>query len=268
AVEPASGVPVQSNQPVSQSESFVTVLALEDGRLNKIGELTGLGKTEQIYSVRFIGDRGYVVTFRQTDPLYVIDLSDPKNPTVSGELKIPGFSSYLHPVGENLLLGVGQDATEEGRVQGSQISLFDVSDPKNPTRTSQLSLGGGSSEIQYDHHAFLFWQKTGLAVIPHQSFGPEGPFIGATAATIQPGTGLIELGRTLQPTGDQDLWRGQIRRSMIIGNSLYTISEVGVEALDPSTLASKTWVAFPMPKPVITDPYAEGKAPTVKVPTG
>ena len=261
AVEPSGG-PVQSNQPVSQSESFVTVLALEDGRLNKIGELAGLGKTEQIYSVRFIGDRGYVVTFRQTDPLYVIDLSDPKNPTVSGELKIPGFSSYLHPVGENLLLGVGQDATEEGRVQGSQISLFDVSDPKNPTRTSQLSLGGGSSEIQYDHHAFLFWPKTGLAVIPHQSFGPEGLFIGAVAATVQPGTGLIELGRTSQPAGGPNAWPNNIRRSMVIGNSLYTISEVGVEALDPNTLASKTWVAFPIPEPVITDPYAEGKAPT------
>ncbi len=255
AVEPVPGGLSQSNQPASQSESLVTVLALEDGRLNKIGELAGLGKTEQIYSVRFIDDRGYVVTFRQTDPLYVIDLSDPKQPTVSGELKIPGFSSYLHPVGENLLLGVGQDATEEGRVQGSQISLFDVSDPKNPTRTSQLSLGSGSSEIQYDHHAFLFWPKTGLAVIPHQSFGPEGPFIGATAATVQPGTGLIELGRTSQPTGDQDLWRGQIRRSMVIGNSLYTISEVGVEALDPSTLASKTWVAFPVPKEVPPNPY-------------
>ncbi|MCG8321290.1 MAG: beta-propeller domain-containing protein, partial [Cytophagales bacterium] len=98
----------------SGSESFVTVLRPTDGELTAISSIGGLGRGEQIYAVRFMGDVGYVVTFRQIDPLYVLDLTDPANPVLEGELKIPGYSAYLHPVGDGLLLGVGQDASEEG----------------------------------------------------------------------------------------------------------------------------------------------------------
>ena len=151
-----------------ESESLVTVLeAQPSGEMETVGRVDGLGKTEQIYSVRFMGDMAYVVTFRQTDPLYTLDLSDPTSPEVVGELKILGYSAYLHPVGEGLLLGVGPDATEDGRVQGTQVSLFDVSDPANPTRVDQLTLSEGSnSNVEYDHHAFLYWDPAGLAVIP------------------------------------------------------------------------------------------------------
>ena len=102
------------------------------GRLEKAGQVGGLGRGERIYAVRFIGDRGYVVTFRQTDPLYTLDLADPARPRVTGELKILGYSAYLHPVGEHELVGVGQDATPEGIRLGTQVSLFDVSDPAAP----------------------------------------------------------------------------------------------------------------------------------------
>ena len=112
------------------SESQVTVLATEGNRLVEVGRVGGLGKTETIRAVRFMGPVGYVVTFRQTDPLYVIDLSDPTEPVAAGELKIPGFSAYLHPVAEGRLIGVGQDADPEtGATKGLQISLFDVTDP-------------------------------------------------------------------------------------------------------------------------------------------
>jgi uncharacterized secreted protein with C-terminal beta-propeller domain len=90
--------------------------------------------SERVKAVRFMGTQAYVVTFRQTDPLYVIDLADPTNPVVTGELKIPGYSAYLHPVGDGLLLGVGQSAELDGRTLGTQMSLFDVSDPANPQR--------------------------------------------------------------------------------------------------------------------------------------
>ena len=98
-----------------ESESSVTVLRERDGRLEQIGKVGGLGKGERIYAVRFLGDVGYLVTFRQVDPLYTLDLSNPAAPKVAGELKITGYSAYLHPIGEDLLLGVGQDATEQGR---------------------------------------------------------------------------------------------------------------------------------------------------------
>ena len=113
-------------------QSYVTTLARRDGQLAQLGQVGGLGKGERIYSVRFIDDVGYVVTFRQVDPLYIVDLSAPANPRVRGELKIRGYSAYLHPVGGDLLLGVGQDATEQGQLRGTQLSLFDVSDPAQP----------------------------------------------------------------------------------------------------------------------------------------
>jgi hypothetical protein len=147
------------------SESSVRVLRPDGDELVEIGSVSGLGVTEQIYAVRFIGPTAYVVTFRQTDPLYVIDLSDPTTPVVSGELKIPGYSAYLHPVGEGLLLGVGQDADEQGVTRGTKLSLFDVSDPAAPVEVSSLMIGG-SSEAEWDHHAFLYWPADGTIVIP------------------------------------------------------------------------------------------------------
>ncbi|MEO6496207.1 MAG: beta-propeller domain-containing protein, partial [Solirubrobacteraceae bacterium] len=107
--------------------SAVSTLSLSN--MEQVGRVGGLGKGERIYAVRFIGEKAYIVTFRQVDPLYVLDLSDPARPRVTGELKIAGYSAYLHPVGDDLILGVGQDAGRDGRTTGTQLSLFDVSDP-------------------------------------------------------------------------------------------------------------------------------------------
>lgn len=152
------------------SESFVTTLERRDGDLVELGKVGDMGRGEQIHSVRFLGEVGYVVTFRQVDPLYTIDLSDPASPTVTGELKIPGFSSYLHPTEAGKLIGIGQDADPEtGMTTGTQVSVFDVSDPANPLRTAQWTLPGGSSTAEGDHHAFLWWAAEDLLVVPMSS---------------------------------------------------------------------------------------------------
>ena len=165
---------------------MITILEPQDSELVVVGMVAGLGKGERIYSVRFIEETAYVVTFRQTDPLYTVDLSDPSDPKVLGELKILGYSAYLHPLGDDLLLGVGQDADERGRVEGTQVSIFDVSDPANPERIAQLTLAKGSnSAVEYDHRAFLYWDPASLAVIPIQRWsweareGKEEVFFGA-----------------------------------------------------------------------------------------
>lgn len=156
------------------SESFVTVLALQGDALVEIGQVGDLGPTETIQSVRFIGDTAYVVTFRQTDPLYVVDLADPTNPRAVGELHVPGFSAYLHPLGDGLLLGVGQDGTAEGVLTGAKVSLFDVSDPASPTELATWTApGNSSSEVQWDHHAFLWWPATQTAVLPVSSWSED-----------------------------------------------------------------------------------------------
>ncbi len=116
----------------SWGDDLTNQLYVLDDDLQTVGKIEGVAQGESIRSVRFVGDTGYVVTFEQTDPLFVIDLSDPTNPVIKGELKIPGFSSYLHPVGDGLMLGVGFDGTETGTNGGLKISLFDVSDPENP----------------------------------------------------------------------------------------------------------------------------------------
>lgn len=226
-----------------ESESFVTVLSVDGGRLTAVGRVGGLGRGEQIYAVRFIGDVGYVVTFRQVDPLYTVDLSRPAAPKVLGELKIRGYSAYLHPVGENLLLGVGQDATARGRQLGTQLSLFDVSDLRNPTRLHQFTVPGGSSEVEYDHLAFLYWPATGLAVLPLQRWGEDGPeFVGAAGFRVDR-SGIADLGRLSHPVRDE--WRGQIRRSLVVGDRLFTVSDVGMLASPLDTLQGGTWVRFP-----------------------
>ncbi|MGH7857121.1 MAG: beta-propeller domain-containing protein, partial [Candidatus Binatia bacterium] len=232
-------------EEVPASESFVTVLAQRDEVLAEVGRVGGLGRGERIYAVRFIGDVGYVVTFRQVDPLYTLDLSDPTRPRVVGELKIPGYSSYLHPVGDGLVLGVGQEATDEGRVLGTQLSLFDVRDPAAPKRLAQLGLGGGSSGAEYDHHAFLWWPPSKLAVLPLQLYpvaedGSGQYFAGAVGLRVD--ADIEEVGRLSHPA-PADSFAG-ISRALVAGGALYTVSESGVMRSDLGSLERSAWVSF------------------------
>lgn len=134
-------------------------LYIFDSNMNQTGIIDSFAKDEQIRSARYIGDYAYVVTFRQTDPLFVINLSDPKNPKIEGELKLPGFSSYLHPVGSGLLVGVGDDGDENGTNGNMKVSLFSVSDPKNPKELSSVKVGNGnnyvSSDVSYSYKSFV-----------------------------------------------------------------------------------------------------------------
>jgi len=136
-----------------------------DKNLQEIGSLKDLGQTEQIYSVRFLEDRGYLVTFRQTDPFYVLDLSNPQNPAKKGELKIPGFSSYLHPLAKNLILGIGRENSQ------LKVSLFDVSDPQSPAEIDKYLLKDYSSDILQTHLAFLQDPKHSIFFVPGSQDG-------------------------------------------------------------------------------------------------
>ena len=227
-------------RPERDSESFVTVLGERGSELALLGRAEGLGRGERIYAVRFAGDKGYVVTFRQVDPLYTLDLSRKTDPRVAGELKLLGFSAYLHPISDDLLLGVGQDATEQGRVTGAQLSLFDVSDPRRPARRAQASLGAGaSSTAEYDPHAFLYWNPARLAVIPLSTYGDRGPqFEGAVGFRIGTAS-IVEAGRISHPSrAGEDAYKPPIGRSLVVGDKLYTLSFAGLAANRLDDLAS------------------------------
>jgi Beta propeller domain len=233
--------PVWWNGPARrESESFVTVLEEEGGKLVSVGRVGGLGKGERIYAVRFMEDVGYVVTFRQVDPLYIVDLSSPRRPRVAGELKIRGYSSYLHPIGDDLLLGVGQDATEQGRTLGTQVSVFDVRNLGRPIRLHRRTLESSSSEAEYDHHAFLYWPRTRLAVIPVNRYDRTSYDSFALGLRVGRG-GIDEVGEV---THDQTEGYDPIRRSVVVGNGLYTVSAKGVKASDLADLSTRAWIAF------------------------
>ncbi|MPZ88452.1 MAG: benzoate transporter [Nitriliruptorales bacterium] len=248
------------------SESSVVVLAEQDDELVEVGRVGGLGRTERIYAVRYLGDLAAVVTFRQTDPLYVLDLSDPTAPRLEGELKIPGYSSYLHPVGDDLLLGVGQDADDAGRVLGVQASLFDLSDRSAPERIAQVTFGEGSSEVEHNPRAFLYWPPEGLAVLPLQTYdfdertGVDSGFSGAVALAVE-SRDLREKGRlSHEPAAESADDPGvgvapgepmpfsptqePIRRALVVDGVLYTLSERGLAAHDLDTLAETGFARF------------------------
>ncbi|HEX2128489.1 MAG TPA: beta-propeller domain-containing protein [Solirubrobacterales bacterium] len=235
--------PWREDGQAERSQSFLTTLAVDGDRLREVGQVGGLGRGEQIYAVRMMGDRGYVVTFRQVDPLYVLDLADAASPRVLGELKIPGYSAYLHPVGEGFLLGIGQDATGRGMTTGVQASLFDVRDPANPARLDRESFGRYTySEVEYDHHAFSFFPEHGLAVIPLEGYTPREDFYGAAGLKVDPAA-ADPLGRVAKISHGSD--SGDIiRRSLLLGDRVYTVSGAGVAAHEPLALGLLGFAPF------------------------
>ncbi len=250
------------------TESQIVVLAERDGSLETVGSVGGLGKGERIYAVRFMGPVGYVVTFRETDPLYTVDLSDPADPRVVGELKIPGYSAYLHPAEDDRLIGVGQDATEQGRTVGTQLSLFDVADLAAPERTDTYGLPDSWSEVEHDPHAFLYWPADDLVVVPvqrHDAAEPL-PMPDRDGAAVDPwlpppgeavvlrleGDRFAELGVVQHPvpesrSHDPGWYEATIRRSLVVGDTLWTVSAAGVMGHDVQDLSERAWVPFDLP---------------------
>ncbi len=205
-----------------------------DKNLKIVGELEGLAETEQIYSTRFIGDRLYMVTFRQVDPFFVIDLSNPTNPKELGKLKIPGFSRYLHPYDKDTIIGIGQDATEAGRTRGLKVSLFDVSDVENPKEVAKFVTDEkyAQSTALTEHKAFLFDREKELMVIPVYSYnygrdGDSSGYNGAFVFKINKDAielrGLIDHSMAEGGSGNYR-YRAQVERSLWINELLYTKS--------------------------------------------
>ena len=220
----------------NKSSSAVRVLEQDGDRLKEVGIVDGLGKGERIYSARFIGDRGYLVTFRRTDPLYTLDLSNPRSPEVTGELKITGYSAHLQPVGENRLIGIGQEADENGRTQGTQVSLFDVSDPAAPRRLAQHHVSNAQSEAEYDPHAILWWPGTNLLVLPMYRYEPVGGDSETGALALRVTDQKVDPVGELKQSPNRDGYAPQIRRNLVVGDTLWSLTDTELRASSLSTL--------------------------------
>ncbi|SOC10990.1 uncharacterized secreted protein with C-terminal beta-propeller domain [Ureibacillus xyleni] len=227
-------------------------LLIFNKKMEKVGEVRDLAKGEKIYSVRFMGDKAYIVTFKQVDPLFVIDLEQPENPKVLGELKIPGFSNYLHPLDENHLIGFGYET--ESRVDsfskepivtttGMKISLFDVSDFSNPKEQDTVTIGGRGtySDIQYNHKALFRNAALNYYGFPVTIYEAKGDYeiaykgTGALVYEITAEKGIQLKGNLIKNAqkGEQyEDYNSMITRLLYIDNTLYTISPKEVNSYD------------------------------------
>ncbi|HOC99309.1 MAG TPA: beta-propeller domain-containing protein [Myxococcota bacterium] len=241
-----------------ETESRVTVLRQDDEKLEQVGVVTGLGLGEQIYAVRFIGDQGYVVTFRQVDPLYVLDLVNPADPKVAGELKIPGFSSYIHPLEPGFLLTAGRDANEEGQVGGIKVEIFDVTDPTAPKSVKTAVIGDGWntwSDVLWDHKAFTYFGARNLLAIPVSGWVEtqgEGGWWGEYKSElalfrvtredieILPSISHMDFfddfGGNDHCYGYGGYWQAQIWRGLFVEDYVYSLSQLGMKVHDTRDL--------------------------------
>lgn len=190
---------------VFSHDGYATRLSIVDaastGDLPLLGEVKDIAPGENLYGVRFLGDRAFAVTFRQTDPLFAFDVADPRAPRMLGELEIPGFSTYLHPVGDDHLVTVGFAGDARGLTGGLQIQLFDVSDLTRPRRTDWLepSVSWARSEAIDEPRAFTFDPLSGLLILPLAGEAAGGPFSGFGVYAVDVTHGIRELGLVAHP---------------------------------------------------------------------
>lgn len=193
--------------------------------LQLIGKLEDLAYDEQIKSVRFMGDTGYVVTFRNTDPLFTLDLSDPTNPKVLGEIKLPGYSAYLHPIGDGYMVGIGYDGDEQNaKFNTVKVSVFDVTDLRNPKETDTFVIKEAETDVNYEPKAFISSKTMGFIGIPVKHYSPEGYYSVLSYKIIK-----IENGKILSHEGfthpDENHRYGYgLFRGTFIGEKLYTVN--------------------------------------------
>lgn len=247
----------------STTYNHVLTLGQNGDSLDKLGGVMDLSPGERIYSTRFIGNKGYVVTFRQIDPLHVIELGDPRNVRETGQLKIEGFSTYLHPLGEGYLLAIGR---ESGKLM---LQIFDVRDPAKPTRVHQTIYDSqqmyGYSDAEQDHKAFTFFDDKGLLAFPFMGSGPSGTKSTLEVYKVDVAAGFTKLASidhtdfyTARPQGYCG-YSPTVRRGMFLENFVYSISFGGVKVNDVNNIGPNV-ASLALPVPAVPSYWMGGRA--------
>ena len=281
--------------PEERSVSRVYVLGEQRGRrLAVVGQTPDMAPGERIFSSRFVGNRGFVVTFRQVDPLFTLDLSDPTNPTIVGELKIPGFSTYLHVLDEDHLFAIGNDFETDGTTRnGVALTIFDVSNLASPRLKHKAVIGStrGSSEALYDHKAFTMFRQPGASnavlAIPFTDWdraSDDTRYWGTFTSTLKvfevSAGGIIENGEIdhsgLFEDNSTNRWgwwyRPNVRRGVFVEDFVYAISDAGLrvaETDDPTNIVAEVAAEPQYENPTPTDPTITDKAdskPGLRIP--
>jgi subtilisin-like proprotein convertase family protein len=266
-----------AERPEDRTTNKVYVLGQTRSRLDVVGETPAMAPGEQIFGARFMGDRGFIVTFRQVDPLFTLDLSNPRSPTIRGELKIPGFSTYLHPLDQNYLFAIGNDFEEDGRTRnGVALTIFDVRNLAAPRMVHKSVVGStnGYSEALYDHKAFTMYRQPGssdvLLAIPFtdwiQNEDPNS-YWNSFQSTLKvfrvSSRGILGLGEISHSDFFRDnasnewgwWYQPQVRRGVFVEDFAYAISDAGVRVANVASLGTpvasvKAMPQFEDPRPV------------------
>jgi len=227
---------------------------LDASSMETVGRTEPLAPGEQMQSMRFMREMGYIVTFENVDPLFTIDLSDPYDPKMLGELKIPGFSQYLHPVGDGLLLGIGRDTQEiytrdsKGeetvigfRDVGMKVSLFDVSDPLHPIEVDVLLLGEGWAEVSHNPRALMCDASRGLYGFMTEGWSRQRGNWHSEAIIIKIEGGRLSIAATLTPGPHTSAYGSRL---IFIGDFLYLVHNYGVTVFDYGSFERLGSVSF------------------------
>jgi len=222
----------------NSSNSRTNSLYILDENLNELGRIEGLAKGEKIYAVRYTENRAYIVTFEQVDPLFVIDISNSRSPKLLGELKIEGYSTYLHPYDENHLIGFGYDTTYNGKVtktNGLKMVMFDITDLNNPKELFKVEIGNKytSSILLNNHKALLFSKEKNIIGFPISMYGGKNTSYKAQIYKIDLEKGFELKGEIVQNGSD---YKSQIERIIYIDNTYYVLSAKEIQSVDMDTL--------------------------------
>jgi|GEM_PF-437659 len=248
--------------PSTSVVSYLTTFGEQAGKLVQLGQIGGIGPQEDIRSVRFDGNRGFVVTFKKTDPLFVFDLTDATSPILKGELQIPGFSTYMQPLDANHMLAIGftaDDMVTYAYFNGIQIQIFDVTDLANPTLAWKTVIGtrGSSSEALTNHLAFNYFAPKKMLALPitvcegggNGTYATNMTFAGLMAFDISLDTGITEHGRlpfvdasTVGATDNCDKWwtdsKSLVKRSIFMDDFVYGLSDTQLRVAGLSAMSS------------------------------
>lgn len=253
-------------EPPPPPESHIYVLEEKDGALNTVGHLGGIAPEESIFAARFLPGEAFLITFEQVDPLFTIDLSEPRSPRLVGELEVPGFSTYLHPIAEDRILAIGVGGDANGVNWNAEVSLFDVSNRAEPALVDSQELvsnGRGWSEAQYEHKAFQYFAPKKLLSVPMSSYSevvtPQGYFISWQSRlellNVDAEAGVSRYGTVDHSRfyGIERGWWGSpdVRRTIFMGDYIYALSTRALTVHRLDDLSEVAAEALPFP----SDPY-------------
>lgn len=232
---------IATTSNIEEDKKYTTInnMYVLNENMEEVGKIEGLAKGEEIYSVRYVGNKGYMVTFKQVDPLFVIDLTNPQNPQVLGQLKIPGYSTYLHPYDDTHIIGFGYNTEQKETsviTNGLKMAMFDITDVSNPKELFKINIGKNntSSRLTYNHKALLYSKEKNIIGFPLTTYEYGNMESKAVVYNIDLEKGFSIKGE-IQTKNNSDDWEKSAERIIYVNNTYYVLSNKLIKSANMDT---------------------------------